>query len=43
MVSTKEGSSQIESIILNNVDGLSEKDQKILQQGKEQLSTIFNN
>lgn len=42
MVSTKEGSSQIESIILNNVDGLSEKDQEILQQGEKQLSTIFD-
>ena len=42
MVSTKEGSSQIESIILNNVDGLSEEDQKILKQGEEQLSTIFD-
>ena len=42
MVSTKEGSSQIESIILNNVDGLSEKDQEILKQGEEQLSKIFD-
>ena len=42
MVSTKEGSSQIESIILNNVDGLSEKDQEILQQGEESLSKIFD-
>lgn len=42
MVSTKEGSSQIESIILNNVDGLNEKDQEILNQGKESLSTIFD-
>ena len=42
MVSTKEESSQIESIILNNVDGLNEKDQEILQRGEEQLSTIFD-
>lgn len=42
MVSTKEGSSQIESIILNNVDGLSKKDQKILKQGEKSLSKIFN-
>lgn len=42
MVSTKEGSSQIESIILNNVDGLSEKDQEILQRGEKSLSKIFN-
>lgn len=42
MVSTKEGSSQIESIILNNVDGLSEKDQEILQRGEKQLSKIFD-
>lgn len=42
MVSTKEGSSQIESIILNNVDGLNENDQAILKQGEEQLSKIFD-
>lgn len=42
MVSTKEGSSQIESIILNNVDGLNENDQLILKEGKESLSKIFD-
>lgn len=42
MISTKEGSSQIESIILNNVDGLSKKDQKVLKQGKKSLSKIFD-
>lgn len=42
MVSTKEESSQIESIILNNVDGLNEKDQIILKQGEESLSKIFD-
>ena len=42
MSSTKEGSSQIESIILNNVDGLSKKDQKVLKQGEKSLSKIFN-
>ena len=42
MISTKEGSSQIESIILNNVDGLSKKDQKVLKQGEKSLSKIFD-
>lgn len=42
MISTKEESSQIESIILNNVDGLSKKDQKVLKQGEKSLSKIFN-
>lgn len=42
MISTKEESSQIESIILNNVDGLSKKDQKVLEQGKKSLSKIFD-
>lgn len=42
MISTKEGSSQIESIVLNNVDGLSKKDQKVLRQGEKSLSKIFN-
>ena len=42
MISTKEGSSQIESIILNNVDGLSKKDQKVLKRGEKSLSKIFD-
>ena len=42
MISTKEGSSQIESIILNNIDGLSKKDQKVLKRGEKSLSKIFD-
>ena len=42
MISTKDGSSQIESIILNNVDGLSKKDQKVLKRGEKSLSKIFD-
>ena len=42
MIGTKEGSSQIESIILNNIDGLSKKDQKVLKRGEKSLSKIFD-
>ena len=42
MISKKEGSSQIESIILNNIDELSKKDQKVLKRGEKSLSKIFD-